>query len=128
MPFDGAYPITPGQHFREGHQAYDHMTPSGTPLLAMSQGVVVYAGWDDRFPVGARDGRGIYVDVDHGGGWLSRLLHLSEVVVAVGQVVSQGELLGFSGTTGLSTGPHVHTCVFRDELPVDWLQVLGAFL
>src|SRR3990167_8852156 len=98
MPFDGAFSIT--TPFLPGvHEAYDHATPTGTPKLAMRDGVVVYAGWDDRFPVGVRNGRGQYVDVDHLDGYVSRQIHLSAVFVSVGESVHQGRWLGLSGAT-----------------------------
>lgn len=128
MPFEGQYRITTPYIVPE-HMAYDHATPTDTRLVAMRAGTVVYAGWDDRFPEWSTNGRGIYVDVDHGiidgARWISRELHMSSCVVKVGQRVAQGQILGLSGTTGLSTGPHVHTSLFRDGVPVDWLPLVG---
>ena len=127
MPFDEGYPVsTP---FSEGHPAYDHAMPTGTPLLAILGGVAAYAGWDDRFPVGAKDGRGLYVDVDHGiladgARWVSRMLHMTAIAVVVGQLVQTGQIVGLSGDTGLSTGPHLHTGVFRNGIAVDWLSLV----
>lgn len=122
--------MTPGQHFRPGHEAYDHKTPMQTPLLAMLGGVAAYAGWDDRFPVGSDNGRGMYVDVDHGiladgARWVSRMLHLTAIAVVVGEMVQTGQIVGLSGSTGLSTGPHVHTSIWRDGIPIDWLPLAG---
>ena len=124
-PFqDGAYPITT-PYIVGVHEAYDHGTPTGTPKLAMRVGVVVYAGWDDRFPVGSANGRGIYVDVLHEDGWLSRQMHFSQVMVPVGEWVQQGRWLGLSGNTGLSTGPHSHDAVFdANGRGIDWMALV----
>lgn len=95
---------------------------------------MVYAAWDDRFPVGVRNGRGQYVDVMHEDGWTSRQIHLSEIFVTVGELVQQGRWLGLSGATGL-TGvpplydgppqPHSHDAVFdADGVAVDWMTLV----
>jgi murein DD-endopeptidase MepM/ murein hydrolase activator NlpD len=75
----------------------------GTPIVAAKAGVVTFAGGDPCCSYG------YYVDVDHGGGWMTRYGHFrSWPIVSVGQHVAQGQVLGYSGTTGYSTGPHLH--------------------
>lgn len=84
------------------HDGIDLASTSGTPLLASADGTVVFSGWCDC-------GLGYYVEIDHGDGLHTIYGHMeSQPPVAVGQVVSQGDVIGPLGSTGLSTGPHVH--------------------
>lgn len=82
------------------HYGYDYVYPSGTPVRAMNDGTVVIAG---SFPV-----RGNLVVVDHGLGVVSLYFHQSKLGVKVGDKVKRGQKIGEVGTTGLSTGPHLH--------------------
>ena len=123
MPTAQEFPISQG--YGPDHLAYDIACPAGTPLLAMADGVVTYARWDERFPLGAKNGRGFYVDLDHGDGWLSRQIHMNSFpLVDVGDAVQAGRMIGRSGNTGLSTGPHVHVMVSKDGIPVDWMSLV----
>ena len=81
------------------------------PITAAADGVVVFAGWGG--------GYGNLVIVEHADGWRSYYAHLSEIVVEVGQAVRQGALLGGAGTTGNSTGPHLHFELRYLGRPVD---------
>lgn len=83
------------------HQGIDIDASSGTPVLAVTGGVVVMVGDAD-------DGYGSKVVVDHGGGLGSVYAHLSSVSVGVGQIVGEGQVVGGVGSTGRSTGPHLH--------------------
>ncbi len=87
------------------HPAIDIGGALGDAVVAMDAGVVVYAGWNDW-------GYGNLVVIDHGdtptGSWQSLYAHLSSVNVVCGQNVGQGELIGLLGSTGNSTGPHLH--------------------
>ncbi len=79
-----------------------HETPGG-PVLAIADGVVTFAGGTYCC------GLGMYVEIDHGNGWVSRYGHLLDIPpVSAGQQVRQGEGIGYSGTTGWSTGVHLH--------------------
>ena len=82
------------------HNGLDIASPAGTPVAVTNDGVVVVAG---QYPV-----KGGWVMVDHGYGVFSHYFHLSSVDVEVGQRVSRGEVIGLVGSTGLSTGPHLH--------------------
>lgn len=82
------------------HTGVDLRGPAGTPLLAPAAGRVVLA---ERLDV-----RGNYVLIDHGWGVYSGLAHLSEIHVTRGQMVRQGQVIGISGSTGRSSGPHIH--------------------
>jgi len=80
-------------------------------IVSVADGTVVFAGWGG--------GYGYLVVVDHGDGWQSYYGHLSEIAVDVEQVVEQGELLGGAGSTGKSTGPHLHFELRYEGRPVD---------
>jgi len=82
------------------HTGWDQRAPVGTPVGAMAGGEVVFAGQLDI--------RGNYVLIDHGWGVYSGYAHLSQINVAVGQMIERGQLLGLSGNTGRSSGPHLH--------------------
>ncbi|TYQ31529.1 LysM peptidoglycan-binding domain-containing M23 family metallopeptidase [Pseudanabaena sp. UWO310] len=100
-PADGV--ITSGFGWRWGrvHQGIDIAAPIGTPVLAASTGVVDYAGWSDG-------GYGNMIDIRHPDGTITRYGHLNEIHVKEGQSVSQGQLIAAMGSTGFSTGPHLH--------------------
>jgi murein DD-endopeptidase MepM/ murein hydrolase activator NlpD len=82
------------------HNGTDYGVPTGTPVWSVGDGMVTRAGWFG--------GYGKFVEVRHANGWLSQYAHLSHIGVKRGQKVSQKETVGRVGTTGLSTGPHLH--------------------
>jgi len=82
------------------HSGIDLAAPMGTPIVATSDGVVSMADW--------RGGYGLSVALDHGGGLESRYGHMSRLNVFAGERVRKGDIIGFVGSTGLSTGPHLH--------------------
>lgn len=83
------------------HAALDIGGGGGEPIYAVDGGVVVYAGWSEY-------GYGNMVVIDHGTGWQSAYAHLLSYFVSCGQSVSQGTTIGTMGSTGNSTGPHLH--------------------
>lgn len=83
------------------HPGIDIANDMGTPIVATADGIVDYAGWN-------AGGYGNMVDIDHGGGVMTRYAHASQVVVTAGQSVRRGQLIAYMGSTGFSTGPHVH--------------------
>ena len=95
----------------EFHQGIDIAADMGTPIVATADGVVTAAGWNG--------GYGNMVDVDHGGGIVTRYGHASALAVTVGQQVRRGEVIAYVGSTGHSTGPHVHYEVRVDGQPVN---------
>ena len=95
----------------EFHQGVDIAAEMGTPIVATADGVVTAAGWNG--------GYGNMVDVDHGGGIVTRYGHASALAVTVGQQVRRGEVIAYVGSTGHSTGPHVHYEVRVDGQPVN---------
>ena len=109
-------PIT-GQPGRM-HRGIDYAAPMGTPVLATAAGTVVLAGWCSR-------GTGNCVVIDHGDGWKSQYFHLSRVDVAAGAQVGQGQRVGALGSTGRSTGPHLHFQIGRGREALDPMRHLG---
>ncbi len=83
------------------HPGMDIANDMGTPIVATADGVVEYAGWNSG-------GYGNMVDINHGNGMMTRYGHASQVVVSTGQQVKRGQLIAYMGSTGFSTGPHVH--------------------
>lgn len=83
-----------------GHRAIDYAAAYGTPVRSVGDGTVVYAGWKGAY--------GNFVSVRHNGTYTTNYAHLSRYAVGYGQKVSQGQTIGYVGSTGLSTGPHLH--------------------
>jgi murein DD-endopeptidase MepM/ murein hydrolase activator NlpD len=100
------------------HNGIDLAAPWYTPLAAADGGIVEYAGWCDC-------GLGYYVKIDHGNGFKTVYGHMAEQPwVATGQAVRQGEVIGPMGSTGNSTGPHVHFIVEVNGITDDPLNYL----
>ena len=83
------------------HPGIDIANDMGTPIRATADGVVSVAGWNSG-------GYGNMVDINHGNGVMTRYGHASYVVVSAGQQVRRGQIIAYMGSTGFSTGPHVH--------------------
>ena len=90
-------PMMGGQRM---HSGIDLAAPAGSPILATSDGIVSQAGW--------RGGYGLFVALEHSGGLQTRYGHMSGVTVTPGQAVRKGDIIGYVGSTGRSTGPHLH--------------------
>jgi len=82
------------------HEGTDFMVDMGTPVHAAAGGVVVVAQLHPQY--------GNMIDIDHGNGFTTRYAHMSKLLVKSGDVVQRGAVIGLSGTTGRSTGPHLH--------------------
>lgn len=82
------------------HEGVDFVVPQGTPIHAAASGIVVYADMHPQF--------GNLVEIDHGNDILTRYAHASKLLVDVGQVVKRGQLISLVGSTGRSTGNHLH--------------------
>ena len=107
-PFGG-----PGYEF---HTGQDIEAPMGAPVVAGASGKISFVGW--------QNGYGQLVVVDHGGGLTTRYGHLSHIDVDANQQVSRGQLLGKVGSTGRSTGPHLHYEVRINDAAVNPLEYL----
>jgi murein DD-endopeptidase MepM/ murein hydrolase activator NlpD len=101
--------------YRRMHDGIDLAAPYGTPVVAAADGRVVTAGW--------HGGYGREVELAHSGGIETIYGHMSRVVVAAGAYVRRGQVVGYVGSTGLSTGPHLHYEVHRDGRLVNPLSV-----
>jgi murein DD-endopeptidase MepM/ murein hydrolase activator NlpD len=107
MPVEGAsltsgfgmrnHPVLGG---RRQHSGVDLAMPTGTPVYATADGVVSKAEWFSSY--------GLFISLEHGAAIQTRYGHLSRLAVAAGQPVKKGDLVGYVGTTGRSTGPHLH--------------------
>ena len=82
------------------HEGIDFLVDTGTPVHAAAAGVVVVAHFHPQY--------GYVIDIDHGNGFTTRYAHASKLLVKVGDVVQRGAVIALSGSTGRSTGPHVH--------------------
>lgn len=89
------------QYFWYGHQAVDIALPEGSAVFASDTGTVTYAGWNNF-------GYGNLIVVNHGNGYETFYAHLSSINVVPGQIVFQGNVIGGTGNTGRSSGPHIH--------------------
>ncbi|MFJ8829822.1 M23 family metallopeptidase [Micromonospora aurantiaca] len=102
-----------GPRWGTQHAGIDFAMPAGTPIHAAAAGTVVKAG-----DVG--DGYGISVFIDHHNGYLTHYAHQSRLAVAVGDTVKAGQVIGYEGSTGDSTGPHLHFEVHQGAM---WNQI-----
>jgi murein DD-endopeptidase MepM/ murein hydrolase activator NlpD len=100
------------------HTGVDFEVPAGNLARATADGTVTMAGYDG--------GYGNMVEVDHGNGITTRYGHLSQIDVKVGEVVSKGTVLGHTGSTGRSTGPHLHYEIRVDGDPIDPMRYINA--
>ena len=109
QPFVGSWPITqrygeivPGVTYAgKPHTGIDYGCPEGTEILASNDGIVVFAGIDQT-------GYGFMIIIQHNDGKSTLYAHLSQVKVVLRQKLSQSDVIGLSGNTGNSTGPHLH--------------------
>lgn len=92
--------LHPTQGIWKMHNGVDLSAPSGTPIYATRSGVISYAGYNGSC--------GNYVTINHQDGYKSRYMHMTHYVVSSGQWVSAGQVIGYCGSTGDSTGPHLH--------------------
>lgn len=97
------------------HAGIDFAASYGSPIYAATDGVVSYAG--------RHGGHGNYVRIQHGGGLATGYAHMSRIASAPGQRVRRGQVIGYVGSTGLSTGPHLHYELYRNGVTVNPLSV-----
>ena len=91
--------------------------PSGTAVKASSSGTVITAGWNGAY--------GYCVDIKHPNGTMTRYAHLSSIAVSYGQTVSQGQVIAYSGATGVVTGPHLHFELYINGCSVNPVDYTG---
>ncbi|MCB2047693.1 MAG: M23 family metallopeptidase [Novosphingobium sp.] len=101
--------------YRRMHSGVDYAASYGSAIVAVSDGIVTYSG--------RHGGHGKYVRIEHGGGLGSGYAHMSSIAVSAGTHVRAGQVIGYVGSTGLSTGPHLHFEVYRGNTKIDPLSV-----
>jgi len=104
-------------HRYRPHLGVDWGAKRGTPIYAVGAGRVIYAGW--------MRGYGKVVKIDHGRGYVSLYAHQSRIKVRKGSYVKRGQVIGAVGSTGRSTGPHLHFGLYRNGRAINPLKVLG---
>lgn len=105
------YRSDPVYHVNRFHKGMDFACDTGTPVYATGNGTVRFAKW--------QSGYGNLIEIDHGYGYVTKYAHLSKILVRQGQKVVRGEEIGRVGTTGKSTGPHLHYEVMIHEQNVN---------
>lgn len=100
---------------QKAHLGIDYAAPTGTPVRTIGDGVVRFAGW--------QNGYGNIIEVQHRDNQLTKFAHLSRIDVKTGQKVAQGDFIGAVGSTGLSTGPHLHFEFHVQGIPQDPLEI-----
>jgi murein DD-endopeptidase MepM/ murein hydrolase activator NlpD len=103
----------PVLHRVKAHLGTDYSAPHGTPILAVGDGVVTHSAYTS--------GNGNYVKIRHNGTYETQYLHMSRQAVRKGERVTQGQVIGYVGSTGLSTGPHVCFRFWKNGVQVDHL-------
>ncbi|MBX7241134.1 MAG: M23 family metallopeptidase [Bacteroidia bacterium] len=97
---------------RKEHTGLDFTAPIGTPAMATADGEIITAGHSSG-------GYGNQIEIDHGFGFVTKFAHLSEIKVQVGQKVKRGDIIGLTGNTGLSSGPHLHYEIIKNGEKID---------
>jgi murein DD-endopeptidase MepM/ murein hydrolase activator NlpD len=116
-PVQGVITSPFGMRWGRMHEGIDIGAATGTPIYAAAGGTVIYAGWES--------GYGNLTVIDHGNGLATAYGHQSQIAVSNGQTVSRGQLTGYVGSTGHSTGPHLHFEVRANGTPVNPLSYLS---
>ncbi|MHB8741782.1 MAG: M23 family metallopeptidase [Sulfuricaulis sp.] len=98
------------------HDGVDIAAPMGSPILAVADGIVSFCG--------ERAGYGLLVEITHESGLVTRYAHTSATLVKVGDLVKKGHAIALVGSSGRSTGPHLHFEVVRNGIPVDPMRYL----
>lgn len=112
--------FTTGQRYVEafntstGHRAIDYAAATGTPIRAVGDGTVVAAGWNGPY--------GNFVSIRHNGTYTTNYAHQSRIAVRRGQHVTQGQTIGYVGSTGFSTGPHLHYEMVKNGVKINPLR------
>jgi murein DD-endopeptidase MepM/ murein hydrolase activator NlpD len=111
------YRIHPVLDERKFHTGVDISVPPGSEVKATANGIVSFAGWTKN--------SGVVVVIEHGHGFNTAYAHNRKALVRVGQRIARGDVIGMSGSTGVSTGPHVHYEIWRNGRPTDPVEFLA---
>jgi murein DD-endopeptidase MepM/ murein hydrolase activator NlpD len=112
------YRIDPFSGQSSFHEGVDFVAEAGTPIIAAASGKVVYAGWHPQY--------GKMVEIDHGNGLVSRYAHASQLAVGDGELVVRGQRIASVGSTGRSTGAHLHFEVRLNGVPQNPARFLAS--
>lgn len=99
------------------HDGIDISQPKGTPVVPMASGTVSFVGNNSSY--------GLMVDIDHGNGLTSRYAHLDTILVHQGDKITPDKVLGHVGSSGMTTGPHLHLEIHQQDIPVDPLTFIA---
>lgn len=111
----------PIHRIRRMHTGIDLQARTGTPVHATGAGVITFSGLKGN-------GYGKHIDVNHGYGYETKYAHLSKISVKKGQRVKRGDIIGYSGNTGLSKGPHLHYEIIRNGIKINPIDYFYADL
>lgn len=104
------------KQYTSSHRAIDYAAAAGTPVQTVGDGTVVYAGWNSQ-------GYGNFVSIRHNETYTTNYAHLSKIYVSYGEHVSQTDIIGTVGSTGYSTGPHLHYEMVKNGTKINPLTV-----
>ncbi len=110
----GARYVSAFKQFTRSHRAIDYAAALGTPVRAVGNGTVVFRGWHGPY--------GNFISIRHNGTYTTNYAHLSKFAVSYGQKVKQGEIIGNVGSTGYSTGPHLHFEMVKNGVKINPLK------
>src|SRR3989339_829910 len=103
------------QRFTSSHMAIDYAAPAGTPIRSVGDGTVSFAGWSSA-------GYGNLTSIRHNGTYSTNYAHQSRIIVKRGQKVKQGDIIGYVGSTGFSTGAHLHYEMLKNGVKTNPLR------
>jgi murein DD-endopeptidase MepM/ murein hydrolase activator NlpD len=98
------------------HSGIDFITPTGTPIVASGDGAVIKSAFDPAY--------GNFIEIAHNEGFISKYAHNSKLLVKVGQLVKRGQVIAQSGSTGRSTGPHLHYEIHQNSAYLNPAKIL----
>ena len=107
-----------GGYGNSGHRGTDIPAPEGTPILAAHSGTVLVSGWNNSY--------GNQVLLDNGAGLSTRYAHMTQTAVTAGEAVTAGQVIGYVGSTGDSTGNHLHFEVMQNGVRVNPMDMVSV--
>lgn len=118
VPANGQLSSRYGSRWGRNHDGIDFSANEGTPIYAADNGTVIYSQFNDG-------GYGNLIKIDHANGYITYYAHCSKLVAKEGDIVAKGDLIGYVGNTGRSTGSHLHFEVRKDGVPCDPMEFIN---